>query len=275
MFDRCRWSILDQLGSTWKVVQVCVREVRRKSSGTFLGRCVRHVYRKGLKTGEDRFHRHSDQKCADLGRRKQGFFGVHLRLEHVCCRFGEQACALVDKTPVIHLESCLAKTLEKAKVLRWICGIYLNAPFHAILCSRLQFNTISSQYPQSNPRPTPDLSFRIGVWLLSVRSSADELNSLQVWCLLIRSRFLFSTACSAGGLWWLEIFCYCSAYTCLFIMPGQIWPLLVTSSSSWLQTTGRRQGAQFYRFDVPSWTHKCDRPCRKHPWGHGACRCGL
>lgn len=72
----------------------------------------------------------------------------------------------------------------------------------------------------------------------------------------------------------------CSAYTCLFIGPGQIWPLLVTSSSSWLQTAGRRQGAQFYlevfnRIDVPSWTDKCDRPCREHPWGHGACcRCG-
>ena len=47
------------------------------------------------------------------------FLEVHLRLEHVCCRFGEQACALVDKTPVIHLESCLAKTSEKVKVL-WL-----------------------------------------------------------------------------------------------------------------------------------------------------------
>lgn len=47
----------------------------------------------------------------------------------------------------------------------------------------------------------------------------------------------------------------CSAYTCLFIGPGQIWPLLVTSSSSWLQTTGRRQGAQFYLVSLQP--HRC------------------
>ena len=63
------------------------------------------------------------------------FLGVHLRLEHVCCRFGEQACALVDKTPVIHLEACLAKTSEKVKVL-WLN--MPNLPQYTVSCYIMQ-----------------------------------------------------------------------------------------------------------------------------------------
>ena len=98
------------------------------------GRRVRHVYRKGLKTG-DRFHCHTQKNCADLGKQKQGFLEVHLRLEHVCCRFGEQACALVDKTPVIHLEACLDKTSEKVKVL-WLN--MPNLPIYTVSCHIMQ-----------------------------------------------------------------------------------------------------------------------------------------
>lgn len=132
MFDRCRsrfWINSDRLGRWCKYV-----------SERCAARAVEHAYgRKDWKLETD-FTVTLTKKTAQILTDKNTvfflcFLGVHLRLEHACCRFGEQACALVDKTPVIHLESCLAKTSEKVKVL-WLN--IPNLPIYTVSCHIMQ-----------------------------------------------------------------------------------------------------------------------------------------